>query len=245
LIISVSATKRELGATAAAKAAELIQSAIAARGEASLIAATGVSQFDFLEELTARDDIPWEKITFFHLDEYVGIPETHPASFRRYLRERILARVHPKQFHFIDGEAANPARECQRLGELISASPIDVAFVGIGENGHLAFNDPPADFNTDEPYLIVDLDEACRRQQFGEGWFPTIDVVPHQAISMSIRQIMKSAAIICIAPEARKAPAVRDCFELEISPLYPASILRQHKQTFVYLDEDSASMLKK
>jgi glucosamine-6-phosphate deaminase len=245
LIITVSATKRELGEAAATKAAELIQVAIAARGQASLIAATGVSQFDFLEELTAKDDIPWEKITFFHLDEYVGIPETHPASFRRYLRERIVGRVHPKQFHFIDGEAANPAQECQRIGELISASPIDVAFVGIGENGHLAFNDPPADFTTDEPYLVVELDEACRRQQFGEGWFPTIDDVPRQAISMSIRQIMKSAAIICIAPEERKAAAVRDCFELEISPLYPASILRRHEQTFVYLDEDSASLLKK
>jgi glucosamine-6-phosphate deaminase len=245
LIINVSATKGELGAAAATKAAELIRAAIAARGQASLIAATGVSQFDFLEELTARDDIPWEKITFFHLDEYVGIPETHPASFRRYLRERIVERVAPKQFHFIDGEVADPGQECQRIGELIAASPIDVAFVGIGENGHLAFNDPPADFITDEPYLIVELDEACRRQQFGEGWFPTLDDVPRQAISMSIRQIMKSGAIICIAPEERKAAAVRDCFEREISPLYPASILRLHEQTFVYLDEDSASLLKK
>ena len=245
MIINVSATKRELGAAAATKAAELIHAAIAARGQASLIAATGVSQFDFLEELTAKNDLPWEKISCFHLDEYVGIPETHPASFRRYLRARIVERVAPKQFHFIDGEAADPAQECQRLGALISASPIDVAFVGIGENGHLAFNDPPADFTTDEPYLIVELDEACRRQQFGEGWFPTLDDVPRHAISMSIRQIMKSAAIICIAPEERKAVAVRDCFEKEISPLYPASILRQHEQTFVYLDGDSASLLKK
>jgi glucosamine-6-phosphate deaminase len=180
----------------------------------------------------------------FHLDEYVGLPDTHPASFRRYLRERILQRVHPRAFHFLAGDAPDVAAECRRVGALLARAPIDVAFVGIGENGHLAFNDPPADFETEEPYLVVELDEACRRQQLGEGWFAGLDDVPRRAISMSVRQILKAREILCVVPDARKAQAVQECLEGEVSPLHPSSILQTHAATTVYLDRDSASFLK-
>jgi glucosamine-6-phosphate deaminase len=193
--------------------------------------------------LTATPDIDWSKCTFFHLDEYVGLPESHRASFRRYLRERIVDRVHPRVFHFIIGDSTSPERECQRVGELISSCEIDAAFVGIGENGHLAFNDPPADFKTLEPYLVVDLDEACRQQQVGEGWFESLEQVPTQAISMSIQQIMKSNNILCVVPDRRKAEAVRNCLELEVCTLHPASILQHHPRTTIYLDRESASLL--
>ena len=175
----------------------------------------------------ATPGIDWAKVVFFHLDEYVGLPDTHPASFRRYLRERIVERVHPGAFHFVDGDAPDPVAECRRVGALLAAQPIDVAFVGIGENGHLAFNDPPADFETEEPYLVLALDEACRRQQLGEGWFARLEDVPARAISMSIRQILKSREILAVVPDRRKAPAVRDCLELPVSPARPASVLRR------------------
>ena len=242
--VEVFDSKREMGGTAAREAAEIIRDAIAARGEARVVAATGASQFDFLDALAREEGIDWGKVTFFHLDEYVGLPESHPASFRKYLRERLAERVRPGAFHFIDGEATDPRAECRRLGELISQGEIDVAFVGIGENGHLAFNDPPADFETEEPYLVVDLDEACRRQQVGEGWFKGIDEVPRQAISMSIRQILKARRCICVVPDRRKAEAVRDCLELEVSPLRPSSALQQHEGATIYLDRESASLLK-
>src|SRR6476659_206974 len=197
-------SKLELGEAAAQDAAAIIQQAIAARGTAYVIAATGASQFEFLDALIAQD-IDWQHVEFFHLDEYVGLPETHPASFRHYLTERIINRIHPKAFYLINGEAADPQAECRRVGELISRHSIDVAFVGIGENGHLAFNDPPADFETKEPYLVVTLDDACRRQQTGEGWFSSLDEVPAQAISMSIQQVLKTRHILCIVPDRRKA----------------------------------------
>jgi glucosamine-6-phosphate deaminase len=233
----------ELATVAATNAADIIRSAINDRGHAYVIAATGASQFDFLARLTQLPDIDWQQTTFFHLDEYVGLPETHPASFRRYLRERIVGQIHPGQFHFIEGDAPDPAVECRRVGNLISQQQIDVAFVGIGENGHLAFNDPPADFETQSPYLVVNLDEECRQQQVGEGWFASISEVPTQAISMSIQQIMKSSEILCIVPDQRKARAVRDCLELEVSPIHPASILQQHERTSIYLDRESSSLL--
>ena len=173
----------------------------------------------------------------------MGLPATHPASFRRFLRERIVDRVHPGTFHYIEGDAPDPAAECRRLGELIRRHPIDVSFVGIGENGHLAFNDPPADFDTQEPYLVVELDEACRRQQLGEGWFPTFDDVPRQAISMSIAQVLRTDRILCIVPDARKARAVKASLQGGISPLRPASALQKHAATTIYLDPDSASLL--
>jgi glucosamine-6-phosphate deaminase len=235
--------KRALGRAAAEDAAARLKEAIARQGHAHVVAATGASQFEFLEALTGTAGIDWKKTVFFHLDEYVGLPDTHPASFRRYLRERIVERVRPGAFHFIKGDAADPAAECRRLGALIRERPIDVAFVGIGENGHLAFNDPPADFETREPYLVVELDEACRRQQLGEGWFKTLEDVPRRAISMSVAQILRSKRIVCVVPDARKAKAVRDSVRGGVSPLRPASALQQHGATTVYLDPDSAALL--
>jgi glucosamine-6-phosphate deaminase len=237
-------SRLQLAQAAANEAAGLIRQAIAARGQAYLIAATGTSQFEFLDAIVLQPNVDWAQVTFFHLDEYVGLPKTHPASFRRYLQERIVDRVQPGAFHFLNGEAPDPAAECKRVGELISRATIDAAFVGIGENGHLAFNDPPADFYTQEPYLVVELDEACRRQQVGEGWFETAGDVPAQAISMSVQQILKARHVLCVVPDRRKARAVRDCLELEVSPLRPASILQQHARTTMYLDTESAAFLK-
>jgi glucosamine-6-phosphate deaminase len=180
----------------------------------------------------------------FHLDEYVGLPETHPASFRKYLKERLINKVHPGNVHLIKGDAKSPESECERLGKIIIQKEIDVAFVGIGENGHLAFNDPPADFDTKKPYLVVELDDACRKQQLGEGWFKSFDDVPKRAISMSINQIMESKNIICTVPDSRKAQAVKDCLEGDITPDNPASILRNHESAFLFLDKNSAKLLK-
>ena len=243
--VLVSETKAELGRRAAQDGAEKIRDALARNGTANIVVATGMSQFEVLAELVAAPDIDWSRVTGFHLDEYVGMPVTHPASFRKYLKERFVDLL-PRPlaaFHYINGEG-DGAAECRRLGEIIAAHPIEVAFVGIGENGHLAFNDPPADFETEEPYLVVNLDEACRRQQLGEGWFPTLDDVPRQAISMSIRQILKSGVILCSVPDARKAQAVRASLEGPITPKVPASILQQHPDTTVYLDTASASLLR-
>jgi glucosamine-6-phosphate deaminase len=237
-------SRLQLAQAAADEAAGLIRQAIAARGQAYLIAATGTSQFEFLDAMVLQPNVDWAQVTFFHLDEYVGLPRTHPASFRRYLQERIVDRVQPGAFHFLNGEAPDPAAECRRVGELISRATIDAAFVGIGENGHLAFNDPPADFYTQEPYLVVQLDEACRRQQVGEGWFEAAGDVPAQAISMSVQQILKARHVLCVVPDRRKARAVRDCLELGVSPLRPASILQQHTRTTMYLDTESAAFLK-
>ena len=242
--IEVFDNKLELGKKAASDAAEIIQRAIAANDVAYVIAATGASQFEFLDALVMKE-IDWNKVVFFHLDEYVGLSETHPASFRLYLKERIINRTHPRAFHLINGEALDAKEECLRVGSLISQQPIDVAFVGIGENGHLAFNDPPADFDTEESYIVVDLDQACRQQQVGEGWFRSIEEVPAQAISMSIKQILKARNILCIVPDERKAQAVRDCVELEINPSHPASILQSHQSTTLYLDEESSSLLRR
>jgi glucosamine-6-phosphate deaminase len=242
--IRVFDSKQDLGRAAAERAAAAIAEAIVRAGEARVIAATGVSQFEFLDALTATPGVDWSRVEMFHLDEYVGVPDTHPASFRRYLRERIVERVHPRAFHFLAGDAADPGAECRRVGERLAGSPIDVAFVGIGENGHLAFNDPPADFETEVPYLVVDLDDACRRQQMGEGWFASLEDVPRRAISMSIRQILKAREILCVVPDARKAKAVRDCLEGEVSPAHPSSILQTHPATTVYLDRDSAALLR-
>ena len=241
--IEVYGSRREMAAAAAARAAEVLRRVIAEKGRVHVIAATGASQIEFLEALTATPGIDWPRATFFHLDEYVGLPESHPASFRRYLKERILGQVKPGAFHFVDGEAADPARECARVGALLSQHPIDLAFVGIGENGHLAFNDPPADFQAASPYLVVQLDEACRRQQLGEGWFARLEDVPREAISMSIPQILKSREILCIVPDARKAQAVRHCLEGAVTPDHPASALQGHPRTTVFLDAASAALL--
>jgi glucosamine-6-phosphate deaminase len=239
--IVISETKQVLGKKAAQMGAELIRKAILDKGKANIIVATGASQFEMLKELV-KEDIDWSLVTAFHLDEYIGISKMHPASFRKYLKERFVDIVSPKEFVYVNGDK-DPYEECIRLGKLISKHPIDVAFVGIGENSHLAFNDPPADFETEEAYLVVILNEACRRQQMGEGWFPAISDVPEKAISMSIKQIIKSKAIICCVPDLRKAEAVKKTVEGSISPAIPASIMRQHETVWLYLDKDSASML--
>lgn len=244
MILKVFADKSQLGQAAAEQAAAAINRAIAECGQARIIAATGMSQFEFLKALIATPGIDWANVEMFHLDEYVGLPISHPASFRKYLLERFIEPAGLINFHLLNGER-DPQEVCQIIGELISVAPIDVAFVGIGENGHLAFNDPPADFDTEAPYIVVNLDEACRRQQVGEGWFAGMEDVPTQAISMSVRQILKAKEIICIAPDARKAVAVRNCFETEISPMVPASALRTHLNTTIYLDTESSSLLTK
>jgi glucosamine-6-phosphate deaminase len=243
--IDLSPTKHALGQAAAACAAEGLRQALAERGRANLIVATGASQFEMLQALTAADGIDWARVTAFHLDEYIGLPVAHPASFRAYLRQRFVAALPGRlaAFHEVDGENPDPAAECRRLGELIARHPIDVACIGIGENGHLAFNDPPADFDAKDAYLVVTLDEACRRQQLGEGWFPTFDDVPRQALSMSIPQILKSARIVCTVPDARKATAVRDAVGGPLTNLCPASVLRTHAACTLFLDPGSASLL--
>lgn len=234
--------EKDMGQRAAADAAARIRRAIQDRGRANIIVATGASQFEVLAALVACPDIDWPSVVGFHLDEYRGLPMSHPASFRRYLKERLVDRVPFGDFHYIDGQA-DPRAECRRVGDLIRRCPIDVALVGVGENGHLAFNDPPADFQAEEPYLVVELDEACRRQQLGEGWFPALDAVPRQAISMSVRQIMKSQAIVCSVPELRKARAVRAALQGPVTPQVPASILQEHGSATVYLDPPAASLL--
>lgn len=242
--IEICENVQAMGRRAADDAAARLRVVIADRGVANLVVATGASQFEVLAALVAADGIDWPRVTGFHLDEYLGLPMSHPASFRRYLRERLVNQVPLAAFHYIDGEA-DAAAECRRVGDLLCSHPIDVALVGIGENGHLAFNDPPADFQTDEPYIVVNLDDACRRQQFGEGWFPTFDAVPTRAISMSIRQIMRSRAIVCSVPDRRKAEAVRAALEGPVTPQVPASILQQHPNATIYLDPPAAELLHK
>lgn len=231
-----------MGAAAAAHGVSKLQAVLAEKGSASFIVATGASQFEMLAKL-AEADLPWNKLTGFHLDEYVGLSINHEASFRKYLWERFVSRLPLPlaAFHFLDGEEDADA-ECRRASELIEQTSIDVAFVGIGENGHLAFNDPPADFETDQPYLTVDLDDACRQQQFGEGWFPTLDAVPRQAISMSVRQIMKSDAIVCTVPDERKAEAVKNATQGPVTPEVPASILQEHPDCRLFLDVTASSL---
>tara|TARA_B100001057_G_scaffold14480_2_gene13757 strand:- start:7613 stop:8344 length:732 start_codon:yes stop_codon:yes gene_type:complete len=235
-------TKQEMGKAAAAHGISKLQSALSTKGFASFIVATGASQFETLAEL-AQADLPWNKMTGFHLDEYVGLPISHDASFRKYLWERFVSKLtRPlKAFHFLDGEG-DVENECRRVSALIEETTIDVAFVGIGENGHLAFNDPPADFETERPYLTVDLDDACRQQQLGEGWFPDFDSVPKRAISMSIRQIMKSDAIVCSVPDERKAEAVKNSSQGPVTPEVPASILQEHSDCHLFLDTAAASL---
>ncbi len=231
-----------MGVAAAEMAARRLRDAIDARGSANLILTTGASQFEMLAALVAQP-VDFSKVTGFHLDEYIGLAENHPASFRKYLKERFASKAPSlKAFHYIDGQN-DPASECRRVGDILRQHPIDVACVGIGENAHLAFNDPPADFETTEPYLVVELDDSCRRQQLGEGWFETLEAVPQRAVSMSIRQILASQCIICSVSDRRKAPAVRDTLEGETSNMTPASILNTHDDCHLFLDESAASML--
>ena len=237
--------KTDMAAKAADFAAERIRKAIADRGEARVIVATGASQFEFLDALVKEPGIDWTKVTGFHLDEYVGLPVSHKASFRNYMRERFVSKTPQpmKAFNEVNGEAEDPKAEIARLQKLLREAPIDVACVGIGENGHLAFNDPPADFNTEDAYIVVNLDEKCRKQQVGEGWFATIDDVPKQAFSMTIKQIMWSRAICCTCPDARKADAVKDAVEGPVTNMLPSSVMQLHPDCALFLDPASASKL--
>jgi glucosamine-6-phosphate deaminase len=243
MVLKIFPDSRQLGEAAAVHAAAAMNKAIAEHGRARILAATGASQFNFLDALTRRTDVDWTKVEMFHLDEYIGIPADHPASFRKYLLERLIRPTGIRRHHLLAGDS-DPAEVCRRVGAALREAPIDCAFVGIGENGHLAFNDPPADFTTDEPYLIVQLDAACRRQQVGEGWFKTLDDVPARAISISVRQLLTAREILCIVPEARKAEAVRSSLEGPVTPQVPASILQTHSNVTVYADEQSAALLR-
>ncbi|MFD1090569.1 glucosamine-6-phosphate deaminase [Providencia vermicola] len=243
--ITISDTKHALGEKASKAGAQAIKQAMREKSEIAIIVATGASQFEMLDCLI-KEDIDWSRVTIFHLDEYIGLDETHPASFRRYLQERLVDKLPMlHQFIGVNGSAADIGKEIQRLNEIIAQYEIDVCFAGIGENAHLAFNDPPADFHATSAYLVVNLDEDCRRQQLGEKWFASLDEVPKQAISMSIPQIMRSKSLILSIPDLRKAMAVKNTLEGEITPRVPASIVQNHAQCQIFLDQDSASLLSK
>jgi glucosamine-6-phosphate deaminase len=241
LKIKVLADKESLGWAAADQAASSLRRVIHDQGSARIIAATGASQFEFLEALTSAPALDWSRVEVFHLDEYVGLPSTHPASFRKYLFERLIHKTGVSLYHLLDGDG-DPESSIRMVGSKLQSKPVDIAFAGIGENAHLAFNDPPANFETDEPYLIVELDDACRQQQVNEGWFAEIKDVPRKAISMSIRELMRANEIIVIVPDTRKAQAVKLCLEGEVSAMVPASILRNHPNATLYLDHDSAAL---
>jgi glucosamine-6-phosphate deaminase len=240
--VRIEPDRRAMSTAAANHAARSIRDAISRRGKARIVAATGASQLDFLGALTALPDLDWARVELFHLDEYVGLPESHPASFRRYLRENLIDPAGIATYHFLNAEA-NADEVRARVGAALDREDVDVMFAGIGENGHLAFNDPPADFVTTEPYIVVTLDDACRRQQVGEGWFARFEDVPATAISMSIRQMLKAREMIVVVPDERKAAAVKATLQGPISPAVPASILRTHPNATLYLDEPAASQL--
>jgi len=242
LQIKILVDKDSLGRAAAEHAAVSLQRAIRHHGSARIIAATGASQFEFLDALTSAPGVDWGRVEVFHLDEYIGLPMTHPASFRKYLFERFINKVGITRYHFLDG-AGDAMAAIDRIGKELQRMPIDLAFVGIGENAHLAFNDPPADFEIQDPYVIVELDQACRQQQVNEDWFARVEDVPKQAISMSVRQILLSKEIIVVVPDERKAQAVKNSLEGDVSPTIPASILRTHANVTVYLDKESAALL--
>ena len=243
--IEIFPTKTELGRADAGYASDFIKDALRKRGSATVMLATGASQFEFFDCLV-RADIDWCLVTVFHLDEYIGLPRIHPASFCRHLKECFEKRVGELgAFHYINREAVDTDAECRRLNSLLGERAIDVAFVGIGENGHLAFNDPPADDDTLDPHIVLQLDQACRRQQLGEGWSPSFEAVPERAISMSLPQIMQSRNIVCCVPDRRKAQAVKGVVEADISPDIPASVLRSHSRCRLLLDDESASLLKR
>ena len=235
--------KNDMGRIAADDAAAKICAAIATNGEARVIFASAASQFEFIEALLTHKEIDWSKVCGFHLDEYVGLSADHPASFRRFLKERLLAKLpcQVKSFTFVGGDAPDTAAECARLEAAIREKPVDLACIGIGENGHIAFNDPPADFETKAAYAVVALDEVCRRQQVGEGWYPDLDHVPTHAFSMTVPQILATKSIVVIVPDDRKAEAVRRTVKDEISPMVPATALRNHPDCTLYLDPPAAS----
>lgn len=232
--------KAEMGDASADFVSWHLQEAIKKNGYANMILATGTSQFPFLEALKKKH-VDWKKITVFHLDEYIGLSDQHPASFRKYLKERILDSVKPHQIHFLNGDSQNIEAELRNYETLLKSHPVDIACIGIGENGHIAFNDPPvADFNDPHWVKVVQLDEACRKQQLGEGWFPTLRDVPEEALSLTIPAIMKSKVISCVVPDERKSTAVFNTLYGEISTVCPASVLRTHPDTVLFLDREAA-----
>jgi glucosamine-6-phosphate deaminase len=235
--------RNTLGQAAAEQAAAAIRRAILENGKARIVGASAASQFEFLEALIVAPEIDWKRVELFHLDEYIGLPMTHPASFCKFLQDRLIEKTGITEYHLLNGEE-DAGTVIRRTNQAISAAPIDVAFVGIGENGHLAFNDPPADFSAEDPYIIVSLDEACRRQQVGEGWFAEIEMVPQKAISMSVRQVLKSKEILAVVPGPKKAQAIKACFDGPVSPMAPSSILRTHPNATIYLDRGSAALLR-
>ena len=239
MVIHVYKTPEEMGAEAAQLIAQKLNAAIAQKGEARLLLSTGASQFEMMDALT-RMPVDFSKVTMFHLDEYVALPVTHIASFRKYLQERFVDKVPLKEAVFVNGEGdveANIAEITARIKE----APIDVGVIGIGENGHIAFNDPPADFDTEASYKVVNLDERCKRQQVGEGWFATVDDVPKQAISMTVKQIMACDSIVSVVPHAVKAEAVKNTLERDVTNLVPATIMKTHPDFNLFLDSESAA----
>jgi glucosamine-6-phosphate deaminase len=242
--IFVEKTSEDLGRKAADIVADEINKAIKEKGSARIILSTGASQFTTLENLVKRN-IRWDCVTMFHLDEYIGLSETHAASFRKYLKERFVNLIHPKEAFFVNGEG-DVSGNITALTKEIRKEPIDVALIGIGENSHIAFNDPPADFNTTEAYIIVNLDDNCKRQQMGEGWFATVEDVPKQAVSMTVYQMMQAKVIISCVPGERKAEAVKKTLTAEkVTPVIPATMLREHSNWMLFLDEGSASLTDK
>src|SRR5947207_8394455 len=239
MLLKVLADKTSLSRAASEQATSAIRGALAKQGRARIVAATAASQIEFLDALTKARDIDWTRVEVFHLDEYIGLPLTHPGSFRKMLLEQLIQKTGIVNYHLLDGDANDQAEVARRVGKELASAPIDIAFLGIGENGHIAFNDPPADFETEEPYIVVNLDEACRQQQVGEAWFASLSQVPQQALSMSVRQILKAEEILAVVPDLRKAQAVKACFEGGISPVVPASILRTHANATVYPDRNS------
>jgi glucosamine-6-phosphate deaminase len=243
--LAIYADAEQCGLAAGQYGAQRLRDILTQRGAANVIVATGASQFVMLSTLAAAPGIDWSQVTLFHLDEYVGLPESHPASFRKYIKERFVANLPkaPKKVFYVDGSAADPAQVCAELNATVKTHPIDLCFMGIGENGHVAFNDPPADFASEEPYLLVDLDEKCRRQQLGEGWFPSLEAVPKQAISMSVWQVLQSKCIVNTVPDARKAHAMKISFEGEMCPNHPASVIRLHPDCHSFCDQPAAAEL--
>ena len=235
-------TEKELGQVAADLIAEGLISAINEKGEANYLVSTGSSQFTTFEALIANKNIDWTKVTMYHLDEYVDLPESHIASFRKYLKERFVSKVPLKKAVFVNGEG-DIEENLRMLEEELAAHPIDVGAIGIGENGHIAFNDPPALFEKEGAYHVVNLNDTCKKQQVGEGWFATIDDVPKQAVSMTVHQILQCEKIVSCVPYKVKANAIKATLENDVTNTVPATIMKGHKDFVLYVDRDSASLV--
>ena len=241
MVLDISKTAVELGEKAAKKTAELLNKAISEKGCARLVLSTGMSQFETISALV-KEDVDWSVVEVFHLDEYVGMSIDHPASFRRYILDRFNAFVNVKKLYLVNGEGDVEANIAE-LTKAYKEAPIDVALIGIGENAHIAFNDPPADFDRQESYITVNLNETCRQQQLNEGWFPNMDAVPRQAISMTVSEIMRCRSIVSAVPHKAKAEAIKNTMACELTNMVPATMLKQHGDWYLYIDENSASLM--